>query len=276
MNRPSSNPKRLHRALACASLAAAVCSFAPAPARAHFILEAPASWMSQDALGNPQKAGPCGDDSGGTPTGEVTTFAPGQTISITVNETIFHPGHYRVALAVHDRSELPDDPKVTAGSTPCGSAEIQNPPVFPVLADGELLHATSFSGPQTIQVKLPDDVTCEKCTLQIIEFMSNHGLNNPGGCYYHHCADISINAGPAPDGGTVASSSSSGGATTSSASSGAGGAGGAGGSGGDGGAGGESASSSGCGCSMPGGEAPAFAGFGSLLAVMLMARRRRK
>jgi hypothetical protein len=42
-------------------------------------------------------------------------------------------------------------------------------------------------------------MTCTKCTLQVIEFMSNHGLNNPGGCFYHHCADISIQ--PAGGGG---------------------------------------------------------------------------
>jgi uncharacterized protein (TIGR03382 family) len=48
-------------------------------------------------------------------------------------------------------------------------------------------------------VTLPADKTCTNCTLQVLEFMSNHGLNMPGGCYYHHCATINI---VAPDGGT--------------------------------------------------------------------------
>jgi uncharacterized protein (TIGR03382 family) len=257
--------------LAAASLAA-FCTFAAAPADAHFILEAPPSWMSQDALGSPQKLGPCGDDAGGTPTGTITAFAEGDMVTITVTETIFHPGHYRIALAVHDRSELPPEPMVTAGATPCGSVPIMDPPVFPVLADGVFLHTAPFSGPQTIQLKLPDGVTCDKCTLQVIEFMSNHQLNNPGGCFYHHCADIAITAANPPDGGTGATTSTSsasttsGGTTTTS---------GAGGGGGEGGGSGETSTKSGCGCSTPGGGAPGLAGLGGLMALALLLRRRR-
>jgi len=58
--------------------------FAPALAHAHFILVTPDSWMSQDSLGFPEKLGPCGDEGGGTPTGKVTAFHPGQTISVTM------------------------------------------------------------------------------------------------------------------------------------------------------------------------------------------------
>jgi hypothetical protein len=165
----------------------------PAPARAHFILVAPDSWMSQGLFGDPQKLGPCGDEGGGTATGKVTAFRPGQTIEVTVDERIFHPGHYRVALAVDDRSELPPPPVVTAvGSDPCGSAEVQDPPAFPILADNVLPHTQPFSGPQTFTVTLPADVTCARCTLQIIEYMSSHARP----CFYYHCADISIQGDP--------------------------------------------------------------------------------
>jgi hypothetical protein len=37
---------------------------------------------------------------------------------------------------------------------------------------------------------LPTDVTCTRCTLQVLEFMTAHGAP----CFYHHCADISIAA----------------------------------------------------------------------------------
>jgi len=163
--------------------------FVPAFAHAHFILVTPDSWMSQDAFGLPEKVGPCGDEGGGTPTGKVTAFRPGQTISVTIHEVIFHPGHYRIALAVNDRSELPAEPDVMpkAGDQ-CGSAAIQNPPTFPILADNVLPHTQPLAGPQTFTVTLPTDVTCTKCTLQVLEFMSSH----PAPCYYHHCADISI------------------------------------------------------------------------------------
>lgn len=160
----------------------------PWVAHAHFALRSPASWRVQDALGGPQKLGPCGDEAPAIATGIVTPFAPGETITITLDEAIFHPGHYRVALAVNDRSELPPEPLVTPGATACGSVPIMAPPVFPVLADGALAHTVPFSGMQSIQVTLPSNVTCTKCTLQVLEFMSDHAAP----CFYHHCADISI------------------------------------------------------------------------------------
>jgi len=30
--------------------------------------------------------------------------------------------------------------------------------------------------------------------LQIVQFMAEHGFNNPGGYSYHHCADLQITA----------------------------------------------------------------------------------
>src|SRR5262249_59307064 len=99
----------------------------------------------QDDQVNPQKLGPCGDEGTAASTGIVTAFAPGDTVTITIDETIFHPGHYRVALAVADRSELPDEPPVTPGETPCGSVPVAVPPAFPVLADGALEHAVPLS-----------------------------------------------------------------------------------------------------------------------------------
>jgi len=181
--------QRLRIALACLVLLFCV---APRDAAAHFILQDPASWQSQTSAGMPQKLGPCGNEAGGTPTGAITAFQTGQTITITIHEVIFHPGHYRVALAVNDRSELPPEPTVTPGVMACGTVPIMDPPVFPVLADGQLIHTSPFSGPQSFQVTLPAGVTCTHCTLQVIEFMSDHALNVPGGCFYHHCADISI------------------------------------------------------------------------------------
>jgi hypothetical protein len=195
------------------------------PAEAHFILKTPAAWTTQDGLGMPQKAPPCGDptvEATGSVTGTITALHPGETVTITIDEVIFHPGHYRIALA-SDRSLLPPEPPVTAASTPCGSVPVQNPPVFPVLADGVFEHTAAFSGPQTTQVTIPADVTCTKCTLQIIEFMSDHPLNNPGGCFYHHCADVSVEQGADPDGSAgempdaTATGSSSGGGSSSGA-----------------------------------------------------------
>jgi MYXO-CTERM domain-containing protein len=192
---------------AIAAFVLAAGALVPVAARAHFILQAPPSWAALDDLGGPQKSAPCGQADPGqpaSPTGTVTAFAPGATVTITINETIPHPGHYRVVLSTTGQSGLPADPPVTAvGTDPCGSTVIQIPPVFPVLVDGMLAHTGAFSGPQTFTVTLPTDLTCTNCTLQVAEFMSNHGLNNPGGCFYHHCADISIQQGGGGDAGPV-------------------------------------------------------------------------
>lgn len=185
--------------LALATIVALV-SLAPGDAAAHFTLMEPESWRAQDILGNPQKLGPCGDDGSAAMSGAITEYQTGQTITVSLDETIFHPGWYRVALSVNDRSELPPEPIVTPGSdSPCGTVEIMDPPVFPVLADGVLVHTASLSGAQTFEVTLPPGVTCDHCTLQIIEFMQHHPLNMPGGCFYHHCADISIHDAVATD-----------------------------------------------------------------------------
>jgi len=149
--------------------------------------------MSQDAYGLPEKLGPCGDEGGGAPTGIVTAFRPGETIAVTIDEVIPHPGHYRVALTVADRSALPPEPRVTPrNGDPCGSAAVEDPPTFPVLADNILPHTEPFAGPQTFTITLPTDVTCTRCTLQVLEFMSSHLAP----CFYHHCADISIDGTP--------------------------------------------------------------------------------
>lgn len=278
MRDSSSLSTRLVRASAIASIVGAFCTLAPAPARAHFILKQPEALSSQDFLGSPQKLAPCGDEGGGTLTGIITGFAPGETIAITIDETIFHPGHYRVALAVNDPSELPAEPVVTPGNTPCGSAPIMDPPVFPVLADGLLVHSSPFNGPQTVMVTLPSDITCTKCTLQIIEFMSNHGLNNPGGCYYHHCANIAISGGEQPDGGA---GTGGGGTTTAagtgggSAATGTGGGSSSAGTGGDA-TGGDGSSAEGCSCSSAGGAGASYAGLAGGMALAALGLRRRK
>ena len=44
-------------------------------------------------------------------------------------------------------------------------------------------------------IQLPN-INCEKCTLQVIQFMADHGYNQPGGYSYHHCADLQITADP--------------------------------------------------------------------------------
>ena len=116
----------------------------PVDTQAHFILLEPASWVTENQLGDPQKVGPCG----GEPTGEnadlltgaVTEVTGGSELHVKIQEMIFHSGHYRVALAVNSRNELPPDPMAFEKYTDRGLYSVwgasQSPPQSPVIADG--------------------------------------------------------------------------------------------------------------------------------------------
>jgi hypothetical protein len=174
----------------------------PEIAQAHFTLVEPASWLVEvNQLGDPQKLAPCGGTSqnAGTPTGALTDVMGGASLHIKLRETVFHPGHYRVALSVNSRSELPADPQVTTRDTPNGprsvSAQIMSPVAPPVLADGLFVHTERPDTFFETDVRLPN-INCGKCTLQIVEFMAEHGHNPDGDYSYHHCADLRIRANP--------------------------------------------------------------------------------
>ena len=113
----------------------------PGVMHAHFKLIEPASWLIEDDRGDPQKAGPCGGTNAdyGKPSYSVTQATGGSKLHVKVQETIYHPGHYRVALAVNSPAELPVDPKATTMDSDRGprsvSAEIQSPVQMPVLAE---------------------------------------------------------------------------------------------------------------------------------------------
>ena len=168
-------------------------------ASAHFKLMEPASWLVESDRGDPQKAGPCGGSNTdwGKPSYAVSKVTGGQKLHLKVQETIFHPGHYRVALAVNSPTELPPDPKATTTQSERGpqsvSGEIMNPVQMPVLADGLFVHHERTTTPFETDVTLPN-INCKHCTLQIVQFMEQHGANNPGMYTYHHCAVVQITA----------------------------------------------------------------------------------
>lgn len=165
---------------------------------AHFTLIKPASWVVEDSFGNPQKLAPCGGDNVVT-SGDVTTFRVGSTIQVRWQETVGHPGHFRISLA-KDRADLKDPPVTTTnGDGVSGlslTAEIVDPPAYPVLIDNLFPRegvVNAHEDPFEVDVKLPNE-TCEACTLQVIQFMANHEPN----FFYHHCADVKLVAADAP------------------------------------------------------------------------------
>jgi hypothetical protein len=191
--------------------AVAIAMALPTATSAHFKLLEPASWITEDMRGDPQKLGPCGGDLKGQNdslvTNAVTKATGGSKLHLKVQETIFHSGHYRVSLA-KSRNELPPDPMTFEKYTDRGVysvwAAIQSPPQMPVIADGLFQHYPKAGEPSSALPKTPmapwetdvelPNITCAKCTLQVVQFMADHGYNQPGGYSYHHCAEVQITA----------------------------------------------------------------------------------
>ena len=175
---------------------------------AHFALIQPAASMIQNRLGDPQKIGPCGGVSAnparnqaanpGVPSGAVTSVKGGTKFPLLVQETIFHPGHYRIALA-RTVADLPKDPvittKVTEQGTRSEAAEIMNPPVAPILADGLWVHTERPMNNWETEIDIPN--VNGPMVLQVIQVMFNHpGIAVDGGFTYHHCANLNVTADP--------------------------------------------------------------------------------
>ena len=118
-------------------------------------------------------------------------------LHIKVMETIYHPGFYRIALVVNA-------PTVAGRPRGChegrreravvGIRRDQSPPRFrcsPTASSCTTVEPAD--GPFETDVQLPN-INCEKCTVQIVQFMAEHGFNKDGGYNYHHCADLQITA----------------------------------------------------------------------------------
>lgn len=230
--RVSSSLRSITRCLPGLAVAALAFSASPS-ASAHIQLMNPPSWVVEGDRGDPQKAGPCGDDGSANvqKTGTVTQFTAGQTIMVMWKETIPHDGHFRISLTKpgEDRSVLVDPPVVTTNNDGVSgnsiSATIVANGTGPVLMDGLFPRenvTVAAPEPFTQAITLPNE-PCEKCTLQVIQFMAKHAP----GYFYHHCADIEIvakdNSGAVGAAGAVGVGGSASTAAGGSSSTGAGG-----------------------------------------------------
>jgi hypothetical protein len=225
----------LLRLFAAAALVILSC-FSAVPASAHFKLLKPTSWLTEDSTGGPQKGSPCGpgnsgflgDDVQPVPTsGMVTEFHAGEMIDIDLQETIPHPGYFRIAFA-KDRSQFTIPPVDNPTSCALDLDKVPTGAHDNILADGMWKEPSQPSARHLMtKVKLPDE-PCDKCTIQVVQVMKDHGASS---CYYYHCADIKIlpAAGGAAGSGGAAAAGASGSAGMSTAGSTAGAAAGAGG-----------------------------------------------
>jgi uncharacterized protein (TIGR03382 family) len=122
-----------------------------------------------------QKAGPCGR-AGSTRGTAVTTFAPGETITVEWDETVDHPGHYRVAF-----DDDGDDVFVNPNNPDDNFASTLVEPIV-----------DKSGGHYTQQVTLPT-TPCTNCTLQLMQVMTT---SVPYNSFYYQCADIQIGGDP--------------------------------------------------------------------------------
>ena len=176
-------------------------SLAAFSAQAHFKLVSPASWIVEDDRGDPQKMAPCGGTlaDGGTRTGAVTDVTGGSMLPVAIEETIFHPGHWRISLA-RRINWLPANPDPVMKDTENGPRSdyfvTDENPRPPVLIDGLWENQERHTGPRETEIRIPN-IDCEGCFLQIVQHMEEHPGYREGGFTYHHCAVLNITADPA-------------------------------------------------------------------------------
>ena len=156
----------------------ALVALSPLEAHAHLGLDSPISRYGPDVL----KTGPCGVAGGGR-TGAVTYYEPGETIEVFWNEYVDHPGHYRIAFDDDGDDDFVD---------PATMMEFYS-------NDTVLLDGIEDRGPgerdYRATVTLPD-VTCDNCTLQVIQVMYDKPMyTTPGNDIYYQCANLVLREG---------------------------------------------------------------------------------
>jgi hypothetical protein len=158
---------RLAPCLVVASLAV------PATASAHIQLTYPTQRTS--SLKQPN----CGL-TGSTRSATPTVFAPGETITVAWDETIDHPGHFRVSF-----DDAGEDFTIPLGFDDTTQSEN-------VLFD--LISDDGTKSQFTQEITLPD-IECETCTIQVIQMMTDKAPYGDGNDIYFQCADIALRAG---------------------------------------------------------------------------------
>ena len=157
---------------------------AAGPARAHLRVTEPTP------RGDQLKQGPCGADG---PRGAVVhTFAPGQTITVHWNEFVDHPGHYRISFDADGEDGFAD---------PASFADVAGGPG--VLIDG--IPDREGGGDYEQEVTLPD-VVCDRCTLQVIQVMTDKAPYGDGNDIYYQCVDLVLSPDAEAEATTAAAS----------------------------------------------------------------------
>lgn len=199
---------RLQLALLLATIAA------PSVASAHIHMIMPKS-RTDNPTGD-QKTRHCGTTgySRAAHPDRVTYYKPGEKIKVMWNETINHPGWYRISLQPNGEQFAYPPP----GNAPNNAGQPSN---FPTVNQTGMTDGTTGAivlldriadGPvgttMMAEVTLPN-MECNNCTLQFNQFMTDRDMytTTDGGAVYFNCADIVISNTPPtqnpPDAGPV-------------------------------------------------------------------------
>jgi MYXO-CTERM domain-containing protein len=167
---------------------------------------------------NPLKSAPCGP-AASTRGSSMTMLTSGQKLTVSWDETIQHPGHYRIAFD-SDGQDFPDPMSFTDIAMP--NKDLGNG--VTILLDGIMDKAGAGIGntPYTAEVTLPD-IECTNCTLQLIQVMTDKAPYGNGDDIYHECANLVLKkaGGAAAGSGAVAAGSGGAGAAGAGGASGA-------------------------------------------------------
>lgn len=168
-------------------------AFTTGHAAAHIRLEVPKSRYLNDSMqGTKQKQAPCGvtNDARTKDESLITTFKPGEKVTVEWTETINHPGHFRIAFSEKGQS-------FPAATVEPGEEGGQ------ILAEDIPDDSSKSGGKFSYEITLPN-VTCDDCTLQLIQVMTDSGD------FYYQCADLVLEGdatgGAGGSGGTGGSS----------------------------------------------------------------------
>lgn len=171
-----------------------------APAAAHIeVTNPPTRYQFEPPNSNNQKTGPCAT---GTPTGVVTALISGEELTVTWNEFIDHPGHFRIALDTSGTDAFVDP-----------ASEVDMAITGNIIAYVPDTGGTAFSH----TFMLPD-VACDFCTIQIMQVMTDKLPWGPanGDDIYYWCSDISLSSGAGGSGAGGSGGAGAGGDTSGS------------------------------------------------------------
>lgn len=173
-----------------AAVSVGVVALTAGSAGAHLDVLSPAPRSSQ------LKQGPCGGGADELRGDVVHSYRPGQTITVTWDEYVDHPGHFRISFDEDGQDSFAD---------PASFEDVSGNPS--VLIDG--IPDRAGGGSYSQEVTLPA-VSCDRCTLQVVQVMSDKPPYGDGNDLYYQCVDLVLSEDAEAEATTAAEGASGG------------------------------------------------------------------